>query len=268
MGFLSDLFTGKKGIDIGNEFSDERTSKAAKDANKAFLEYQGSNAALDPLQSSRIATQEIQGSPLLGQLYGKGGALERSLAEEQGLAGRGYSLQPEDYEAYGQMSGQLARDFDTADQGLAQALASRGLSQSGSAPKAFMTSQGNKLEQLAGLQRQLADKRMNMNLQRLQSARDYSSRLGSMGQSALQDQYGRQLGSEQARFGQKQSQAATGQNWLSNQQAGEAQRRGLQAQTSTGGLAGALSTGLTGALQGGLEQAPKALLAASKGGIA
>ncbi|HYE72038.1 MAG TPA: hypothetical protein VEF04_01855, partial [Blastocatellia bacterium] len=37
--------------------------------------------ATDPMSGSRFATEQVMNNPILGQLYGKGGALERALAE-------------------------------------------------------------------------------------------------------------------------------------------------------------------------------------------
>jgi hypothetical protein len=147
----------------------------------------------DPRTASLAATEQVQNNPILGQLFGKGGALERTNAEEQQLASRGYSLQPEDYEAYGQMSDELARQFGAQEQNAAQAMANRGLgsSASGQAGTLFSGLQGNKFEQLAKAQRDVADKRMQMNMQRLTNTRNFMSQLGQQGAGAIQDQYGR-----------------------------------------------------------------------------
>jgi len=159
--------------------------------------------ATDPMSGSRFATEQVMNNPILGQLYGKGGALERALAEEQELASRGYKLQPEDHEAYGQASGEIARLFGQQEQALAQALADRGLSAapSGAAQVQFSGLAGNKNEMLAASQRDIAQKRMDMNRQRLRDVRQHYSGLGSQAQSAIQDQFGRQMEGAQFKRG-------------------------------------------------------------------
>lgn len=209
----------KAGPDAGNVFSTDQETKDKMSRNlKNFLDYKGSAAAIDPIQSSRIASQEVMNNPLLAGMYGESGALGRALGEEQDLSSRGYSLQPEDYEAYGQGSGQIARNFGQAETGLAEALSARGLSNSGVANQAFMTSQGNKLEQLAGLQRKISDDRMKMNLQRLQQTRQFVQGMGGMAQEAQQQQFGRQQAAEEMGFGQKERIVGAGEKRLSNEQ--------------------------------------------------
>lgn len=220
-GALSSFFGSKKdsGRDAGNAFvTNEEDRLRALNSLQDVFKYQGSNAALDPLESSRIATQEVQNNPLLSQLFGKGGALERTNAEEQQLASRGYSLQPEDYEAYGQAQGNIAREFDMQEGNLAQALASRGMSNSGAAAQAFAGSQGNKLERLKQMQMQIADQRMNMNMQRLNQTRQFMGQLGAQGANAIQNQFGRQQAAEEQRFGQTATKANVGMNLISNMQ--------------------------------------------------
>lgn len=135
---------------------------------------------------SGTGADEIQNGPMSG-LYGKGGALDRSNSEEQKLAGQGFQLTPEDHEAYGQASGNVARMFGQADQGLSQSLSDRGLSNSGIAGAAFSGAQGNKNEQLAGLQHQIADSRIKMNQDRLNSTRNFMTQLGSGANTAMND---------------------------------------------------------------------------------
>jgi hypothetical protein len=215
-GFLGSKKTA--GQDTGNNFNVSYDDLQKINGNlKDVLNYKGSEAATDPLQSSRIATQEVMNNPMLSQLFGKGGALERANSEEQSLASRGYSLQPEDHEAYGQASGDIARMFGQQEQSLAQALASRGQSSAGAAGRSFAGLQGNKMEQLAGLQRKIADDRMNMNMQRLGQTRNFLSQMGNQGQQAIQQQYGRQADSEDRNFGQMVSKVNAGESRLRDQ---------------------------------------------------
>lgn len=149
--------------------------------------------ALDPTSSLRFATDQIQNNPLMAQTFGKDGTLSRTTNEEKDLSQRGYSLKPEDYEAYGQASGNIARMFGGAQQGLAQSLSDRGLGTSGIGNQAFMSNQGSQLEQLGQLQSQIAQQRMNMNMQRLGQTRQFLGQLTGQAQGAVQNQFGREL---------------------------------------------------------------------------
>lgn len=161
---------------------------------------------------SKFATEQVQNNPILGQLFGQGGALERTNQQEKDLSSRGYSLQPEDYEAYGQASGNLARMFGQQEQNLSQSLADRGLSQapSGAAGAGFSGLMGNKNEQLGQLQTQIAQQRMQSNMQRLADTRNFMSQLGAQGANDIQQQYGRQLaGAQQEEANRTGTQAST-----------------------------------------------------------
>lgn len=151
---------------------------------------QQANLALSPLASSRLASEQTQQDPILSQLFGKGGAMERANTEERGLADRGYSLQPEDYEAYGQASNNIARQFGAAEGSLSQALANRGLSGGGgqAANKQFSGLYGNKNEQLRTAQTDIAQKRMQTNADRLNQTRSYLTNLGSQAAGNIQNQ--------------------------------------------------------------------------------
>jgi len=141
-------------------------------------------------EGMKQATQDVQDNAILGGLFGPQGTLQRTGAEEQQLASRGFTLQPEDYEAYGQGAGDIARMFGQSDQSLAQSLANRGLSSSGVAGSAFSGSMGNKQEQLAGLQMKIANQRMQNNLARLSETRQFLGQLGAQGEQAIQNQFG------------------------------------------------------------------------------
>lgn len=188
--------------------------------------------ATNPAAASRMASDQVRGDPLAKGLLGEGGSMERALGEEKDLASRGYSLQPEDYEAYGQAGGNIARLFGTQEQSLAQALADRGLgaASSGVAQQGFSNLYGNKFEQLGQLQRQIADDRMTKNLDRLNSTRSYLTNMGNLGQTALQNQFNRNLsgnqqridmlrGASQSDLAQKQAQSASDQAALESQAA-------------------------------------------------
>lgn len=131
------------------------------------------------------ATKVLSGNIIQGGLFGPGGQLQQASQEATDLSGKGYSLQPEDYEAYGQGSGNIARMFGGQEQGIAEDMASRGLSNSGVAGKQFSNMYGNKQEQLAGLQTNIAQKRMEMNQKRLSDTRNYVTSLGGQAQNAI-----------------------------------------------------------------------------------
>lgn len=154
------------------------------------------------------ATKDVQGNPILGQLFGPQGTMQRTGAEEQDLASRGFSLKPEDYEAYGQGAGNIARQFGQSEQSLAQSLANRGLSNSGVAGAQFSGSLGNKQEQLAGLQMKIANDRMSSNLARLGQTRQFLGQLGQQGENAINNQFGNiTTGNQEARAAMGQENA-------------------------------------------------------------
>src|SRR3990167_3595711 len=64
-------------------------------------------------------TKELQQNAILGQLYGPQGTMGRTTAEEQRLAEQGFDLTPEDRTAYGQVYGDIARQFGEQEQSLA-----------------------------------------------------------------------------------------------------------------------------------------------------
>lgn len=216
--FLDNLLGGKKdsGRDAGNVFArDPRQSDKSLGDVLDALNYQGSDtAALDPIQSSRTATSEVQNNPMLASLFGKGGQLDQAAAENTRLSKEGFQLTPEDKTAYGQAAGNIAREFDAGEGNLAQALAARGMTNSGAAAQGIMSSQGNKLEMLSQLQQNIAQQRMQMNLQRMAQTRQFMTQLGAQAQEAIQGQYGRQMGSEQAHFGETMGKAGLGMNYL------------------------------------------------------
>ncbi len=178
--------------------------------------------ATDPLSGSTLATGQVMNNPLLKKAFANqdamneslGGMRNKAMGEESELASRGFSLQPEDHEAYGQASGQLARLFGSQEQDLAQSLAARGLSAapSGAAGVGFSGLQGNKFEQLAGLQRQIADQRMNMNQQRLTQTRDYLTKLNQQQQSGLSDALSQRRGAIDEQFGRQMAGVQSNRN--------------------------------------------------------
>jgi hypothetical protein len=285
-GSSSALKIGPGGMGIGlqgvlNKSLSEQAAKQAGedfDASHGSMDANGSTEELvnqlasSPLTGSRFATEQVQNSPLFGQLLGKGGALERANSEEQDLASRGYQLQPEDHEAYGQASGDIARLFGQQEQGAAQSLADRGLAAgpSGAAGVAFSGLQGNKNEMLAKAQTDIADRRMQNNMQRLNSTRQFMGQMGTLGEQAVQGQFGRNMAGIQNNYNQK---AGTAQMEMGQQGQMQGQlNQGFEQEQATKGpgigdyLGMAAGAGL-GALTGGLGTAAAGAIGKGVGGL-
>lgn len=211
--------------------------------------------ATSPLAGSMVASEQVRNDPLSSGLLGEGGALDRSLAEEKDLSSRGYSLQPEDYEAYGQGSGNIARMFGTQEQSLSQSLANRGLSAAGSgvANQQFSGLQGNKFEQLGQLQRQIADDRMTKNMQRLEQTRNFASSLGTLGQNALNSQYNRNLSGVENEQNMLSSAAGQDISRYSAVSAAQQAEEKSRKENEKASLSDALGKGVYSGVQGGIS---------------
>lgn len=228
--------------DSGNPFAG-KTHELSDKALQSYLE-----------RGHKAGSQEFLDDPLLGKSYQQGqeslagimGDVGNIRGEERQLAGRGYSLQPEDYEAYGQASGNIARESALGDASLSQALASRGLSGSGMAGRAFAGAQGNKMEQLRQSQRQIAQDRMNMNLQRLGQTRQFMNQLLGQQQQGIgqQQEFGLQGSQAKNQFAQNKAQMAQGNlKALANQSNENWQQK---QDTAPGSFGSALFGGLLG----------------------
>lgn len=143
------------------------------------------------------ATGQVQNNAILGGLFGQGGQLQQAENQVTDLTNNGFNLNNTDKTAYGEAAGNIARQFGQNEQSLSQSLANRGLSNSGIAGQEFSNSLGNKNEQLAGLQTQIAQNRMQMNQQRLAQTQNFMGQLGQQGQNAIQGQFGRNLQGQQ-----------------------------------------------------------------------
>jgi hypothetical protein len=195
--------------------------------------------ATDPITGSKIANEQVMNNPLYAGLFGQDGLGKKAqdnyslygqqaLNQQQNIAddrnallGRdqSYGLTDNDLAAYGQASGNIARNFAANDANLAQSLADRGLSQGGSmsAIANFGGALGNKNEQLAQLQTQIATNRINTAKELAQSrasadqanqnamlgaqssAGSLAGNIGQLGMNAQNQQYNQQLqGAENA----------------------------------------------------------------------
>lgn len=166
----------------------------------------GNALATGATTGSKFATDQVNSNSILGGLYGSSPSSQLSQAEDRQnyLTNNGYSLTKEDNDALGQASGNIARQYGTQENSLAQALANHGMSAapSGAAAIQFTGLQGNKNEALANMQNQIAQERLNFNRQAIADNANFLSSLGGQAANAIQRQYQRQLsGAQQQRSG-------------------------------------------------------------------
>ena len=219
--------------------------KSGQDTLNGFGGNQDWNMAIarDPFAGSRLASEEVGNDAILGQLYGQGGELSKSLASTDQLRNQGFQLTPEDHTAYGQASGDIARLFGSQENDLALALQQRGLASapSGAAVQGYSGLMGNKNEQLAKAQMGIAQARMDNTLKRLTAAQQYNATLGANAAGAINQQYNRQMGgadAQQNMMGQTAGlQNAANQTYL--------QAAGLDSENKQQNLGDALAGGLT-----------------------
>lgn len=191
--------------------------------------------ATNPLTGSKVATDQVMSNPMYSGLFGANGQM--GTAEEQAgtdqsriddLNNQGFQLKPEDYDLYGQTSGNIARMFGSQGNQVSQDLASRGLASapSGAAGAAFSGLAGNQNEMLAQAQQQIMQQRFQNTQQQIQQTmqhqaqqQNYASSLGNLGNSAVNNQYNRQLSGAQSQRQGLESAASlqSGQNNGTNQ---------------------------------------------------
>lgn len=245
----------------------------------AFNQQALSNAiATDPMAGSLYAKSQVMSDPTLKGLFGDNGMQGQA---EQGYTTAGnnlgqdrnammgrdesYGLKDSDLAAYGQASGNIARQFGNQEQGLSQMLASRGLDQgpNGVAASKFSGLYGNKAEQLAGLQQNIAQQRINtakdlaqtrtnQDLQEQAQSGALASQLGQLGQSSINNQFNRQLAGAENQTNQQLANANTNMsNQAMNQNANNeafAQQQATKTPDFGTALGGAVAGGLGGAL--------------------
>lgn len=188
--------------------------RAQEEARVAYKKLQGSDpnagtwdpsfftslAQSTPGASERMQKDYLKSDPQMSKLFGRKGLTDqlsgesRYLADEaRNLRETGFGLQEDDRTAFGQAAGDITRQYGQQESNIANALAQRGLSGSGAAIASFAGLQGNKMEQLAKAQKNIADARYERNLQRLQenlsrinAARTQLQNLGGMSQDIAQ----------------------------------------------------------------------------------
>ncbi len=159
----------------------------------AGLNQQMQNAlATGPTTGSRYATEQVGDNAILGGLYGQGGQLSQAEGKLTDLQNQGFNLTPGDQTMYGQMSGDIARQFGNQGNQATQNLASRGLSSSGAAGAAFSGLAGNQNEQLANAQQQIAQQRYQNTMGQIGQYQNFVNSMGVNAGNAINQQYGRQ----------------------------------------------------------------------------
>lgn len=256
MGLFDNFFGGgKQGDYYKDEYLDQlnsltgnqfRQALASGDINQAQNLAQRSAMATDPILGSRLAAQEVQNNPLTRSLFGAGGLQSRLGDEEGQLNTQGWKLNDQDRTAYGQSASDIARLFGQQEGDLARSLRARGLGGNAGAA-AFSGLQGNKMEQLAQMQMQIANNRMENTRKRIEANRQLQRGLGQDAANMQQQQYGRQLsGADQYR-----------QSMLDRGQIGAAQQ-----QRQEDAFQDSVMGGLGKNLQATIQKAPQAAMAA------
>jgi hypothetical protein len=220
----------------------------------------------NPFAGQRLASDQVANDQLQKGLYGQGGLMGQATQQATDLQKQGYTLKPEDYDAYGQAAGNIARQSGAQEGALSQALAARGLggAQSGAAGQAFSNQFGNKFEQLGQMQQQIADTRMQRNQQMLNDARNYAAKLGAQGNTAEQQTRSANL----AGIGQQQENTqATRKNDISSFSAtADAQQKAAEfnAKNANPTLGDFLTAGIGQGIQSGAQGLPGAALGGLK----
>lgn len=207
-------------MDANTAMSTYRNMGASGDLNTAFA----NELATGATTGSKFAADQVNNNSILGGLYGSGPNSQLSQAEDRQnfLTKNGYSLTKEDNDALGQVSGNIARQYGSQENSLAQALADHGMSAapSGAAAIQFTGLAGNKNEALANMQTQIAQQRIQNNQNAIAQNQSFLSSLGGQASNTLQQQYQRQLsGAQQQRGGLESAAQLTNQ---ANSQANQA----------------------------------------------
>jgi hypothetical protein len=247
----------KNNQSLQNAISNVSQGGSIQDALKSLQASGGDQAALigalstAPGAGYNYASQQVANGPLTSQAFGKGGSLASAYGQESDLLKSGYNLQPEDYDAYGQAQSSIGRMFGQQEQNLASSLASRGFGVGGNPAMAqFSGLQGNKNEMLGQMQQQIAQNRMNTNMQRLAQTRQYIQGMQGLADSAQQNAFNQNMAGQQQRQNLMSSAAGQSTNAYNAQaQAGEAsaaQQFASQGKNLGDALAGGITSGISG----------------------
>lgn len=165
---------------------------------------------------SDFATQQFQNNPLMSQIFG-GNKLGDQMSKLTGMQDQQFQLKPEDKTMYGQMSGDIARQFGQQGQKAAAGLAQRGLgaAPSGAAGATFSGLAGNQNEALAKAQQNIMQQRHQDNMQALGQQMNFVNQMQQGAQQGIQGQFGRNLsGLQEKRQG---AEAASGAQQRANE---------------------------------------------------
>lgn len=213
----------------------------------------------DPQGGMNEAIRQIQEGGLTSDVYGEGGLAEQLAGEQKELADTGFSLQPEDRTALGQVLGDVTRQYGQQENELANVLASRGLSAapSGAAGAGYSGVLGNKYEQLAKAQQNIAQARMDRNLQRLQQTRQMMGNLASEGMGLAGQGFNRAMQARKQQFGETAQAAGSGQTerQMQQEQANKAFEQKQATSFGLGDVLGAVGGGILGGATGGIGSA-------------
>lgn len=239
------LFGGSQ----GNSY-DPQTDNEALNVYDNFAR-QG-NSLLNPDSIGQSAAEGVQNNPLLKSLYGQGGLQSQLATQGQDLASRGFQMQGQDYEALGQAQGDITRQYGQYDDQLAKQLQARGLggAASGAAVRGYSGLLGNKFEQLAKAQTDIAQKRLENAQGRLQQNYQMQAQLGQQAAGAQEQQAQRSLSARQQQASELSNAASLRQQQITGINDAQRQSMADKAANYRPGLLQAAGQGVTGALTG------------------
>lgn len=241
------------GQDAGNIYKDQLTPSA-------WTNQMNMGAQSTAQANQNQAAQDVMNNPLLSQAFGQGGLYNQSGQSIQDLMKpEAQQLTEQDKTALGQASGNITRQYGQSGQSLANALSQRGLGNSNIAAAKFSGLQGNQNEQLANLQTQMAQQRINNNMQRLQQMQGFYNQLGQQAQGAMGQDINANLARGAQQFGQgadvlKSMQDQTNEQLQQQQQGSHQQGIGSALSGATQGASNALGlmSGIGNAKKSGL----------------
>jgi len=182
--------------------------------------------ATNPLAAGRFAQEQTGQGPLTGQLFGADDSvMSRNIAglreAEEGMN----RYDPTEAAEYGRARADITRGAGQQEQALAQAMAQRGMTQSGAAGAAFTGAMGNKFEQLSNTEAMLRDKTLSARRDNRNQLQNYQTQLMAHQQAAINSQLGSQFkgreASEGARAQRMGEMQAGGELELARNEAGE-----------------------------------------------
>lgn len=215
------------------------------------------SSKIDGIKGMQTASDTFQNNSMQKGLFGEGGLQSRLGEEEQRLASQGFQLTPEDMTAYGQTSGDISRLFGQQENDVSKSLARRGLGagSSGAASAAFSGVAGNKNEMLAKAQTDIAQRRYQDTMSRINSTRSQMQSLGAQANAGVNQQFDNQIKGYNTQLSGLQS-AVQGENALNNQmKASQESKTANKGQTLFDAVGQGLFSGVKTATSKGVSQA-------------